>query len=47
MPVRGIQRTDDGTCAMSMNWLWTRVKRWARRHGYQYDYANVQGVAPI
>jgi hypothetical protein len=45
-PTRGIQRQSDGTCMMRMEWLWTRVKRWAKRHGHEYnDSYGVVGVA--
>ena len=27
--------------------LWQRVKRWARRHGHEWQHSHVYGIAPI
>ncbi len=47
MKSRGITRLDDGTCIMRAEWLWVRVKRWAKRNGHAYSNFHVEGVGAL
>lgn len=48
MPLRrGFTAHDDGTVSVPIENIWGRVRRWARRNGYQYvSTYGVVGVGP-
>jgi hypothetical protein len=44
---KGFVSEEDGTVTVPIENIWTRVRRWARRHGHVYDPSyGVIGVAP-
>jgi hypothetical protein len=47
MAARGVIDVGDGTKSMAFEWLWIRVKRWAKRNGHTYDYSHVHGVGAL
>jgi hypothetical protein len=44
---KGFRDNGDGTITVPIENVWRRVRRWARRHGYEYDASyGVVGIAP-
>lgn len=44
----GFVQEDDGAVTVPIENIWTRVKRWARRHGHAYvPTYGIVGVAPL
>ena len=44
---KGFQDNGDGTITVPLENIWDRVRRWARRNGYEYDACyGVVDVAP-
>jgi hypothetical protein len=44
---KGFIDNRDGTVTVPIENIWTRVRRWARRNGYEYNPTyGVVGIAP-
>jgi hypothetical protein len=44
---KGFVDNDDGTVTVPIENIWERVRRWATRHGYEYNPSyGVVGVGP-
>lgn len=44
---KGFTENDDGTITVPIENIWQRVRRWARRNGYEYQSSyGVVGVGP-